>query len=46
MGDTIVSVSFGHAYGNDIWSSGFSGECGNMGAGYLSDAGTFSIWVR
>ena len=46
MGDTIVGIAFGHSFGNDSWSSGFSGECGNMGSGYLGDAGTFSIWVR
>ena len=45
-GDTIAGVAFGYAYGNDEWSSGFSGECGPMGNGYLSDKGTYSIWVR
>ncbi len=45
-GDTIVGISFGHQSGSDGWSNGFSGECGNMTWGYLSDTGTFSIWVR
>jgi len=45
-GDTIVGISFGHQNGSDSWSTGFSGECGNMGTDYLSDSGTFSIWVR
>ena len=45
-GDTIAGIAFGYAYGNDEWSSGFSGECGPMGWDYLSDQGTYSIWVR
>jgi hypothetical protein len=45
-GDTIVGISFGHQNGSDSWSTGFSGECGSMGGGYLQDSGTFSIWVR
>ena len=46
MGDTIAGLAFGYGYGSDAWSSGFSGECGPMGSGYLSDQGTYSIWIR
>jgi hypothetical protein len=45
-GDTIVGIAFGHQAGSDTWSTGFSGECGNMVWDYLRDSGTFSIWVR
>ena len=45
-GDSIVSIAFGYQYGSDSWSSGFTGECGNMGYDVLSDAGTYWIWVR
>ena len=46
MGDSIVAVAFGSNQGDDGWSKGFSGECGPMGSAFLSDKGTFSIWVR
>jgi len=45
-GDSIVAIAFGTVFGDDSWSSGFSAECGDMGTGYLSNSGTFSIWVR
>ena len=45
-GDSIVSLGFGHSLGNDSWTSGFTGECGNMGTTALQNAGTFWIWIR
>jgi hypothetical protein len=45
-GDSIVSIAFGTSLGNDGWSAGFSGECGNMGQAYLADVGTFWLWIR
>ena len=45
-GDSIVAIAFGHVKGDDSWSKGFSGECGNMGTAFLADKGTFSIYVR
>ena len=45
-GDSIVSLAFGTQLGNDSWSTGFSGECGSMGTGYLNNTGTFWIWIR
>ena len=45
-GDSIVSLAFGTSLGNDSWSTGFSGECGDMGTGYLNNTGTFWIWIR
>ncbi|MEC7985993.1 MAG: MopE-related protein, partial [Myxococcota bacterium] len=44
-GDSIVSLGFGNALGSDGWSTGFSGECGNMGTGYLNNGGTYWIWI-
>ena len=41
-----MGIAFGSVYGSDSWSTGFSGECGNMGTGYLADQGTFWIWIR
>ena len=46
QGDSIVSLAFGTVPGNDSWSSGFTGECGDMGSGFLSDTGTWWMWVR
>ena len=45
-GDSIVSLAFGTVAGNDEWSTGFSGECGDMGQDYLADQGTFRLWLR
>lgn len=45
-GDSIVSLGFGTQLGNDGWSTGFTGECGNMATGYLNNTGTFWIWIR
>ena len=45
-GDSIVSLGFGNALGDDGWSSGFTGECGDMGMGALQNSGTFWIWIR
>jgi large repetitive protein len=46
MGDSIVGIAFGYNYTETDWSSGFSAECGDMDSGYLSDSGTFWIWIR
>jgi hypothetical protein len=46
QGDSIVSIAFGTVEGADSWSSGFTGECGNMGVSALHNTGTFSIWLR
>jgi hypothetical protein len=45
-GDSIVTIAFGTVEGADGWSTGFTGECGNMGGSALQNAGTFSIWLR
>ena len=45
-GDSIVSIGFGNILGDDGWSTGFTGECGNMGTGALQNSGTFWIWIR
>lgn len=45
-GDSIVSLAVGTVRGNDDWSTGFSGECGNMGQAFLADTGTWWMWVR
>ena len=45
-GDSIVSLSFGYDYGSDDWSTGFAGECGDMERNFLSNSGTFRLWVR
>lgn len=46
MGDSVVALAFGLAYGPDGWSQGFTGECGDMDNIALLDTGTFSIWLR
>ena len=45
-GDSIVSLGFGHVLGDDIFSNGFTGECGDMGTSALNNEGTFWIWIR
>jgi len=45
-GDALVSLAFGTELGGDIWSPGFTMECGDMGTGALQNEGTVSIWIR
>lgn len=45
-GDSVVALAFGRSYGPDPWSTGFTGECGDMDLEALRDEGTFSIWIR
>ena len=46
MGDSLVSLAFGSSGTTDIWSYGFTGECGDMGTNAQQNNGSYAIWVR
>jgi cysteine-rich repeat protein len=46
FGDAIATIAFGSFGGNDVTALGFAGECGDMGASWLTDTGTYWIFVR